>query len=122
MRVWDAANGQEALSLKGHTDRIHGVAFSPYGQHIVSASDDMRVRVWDARPLGLAERQATLPLMENGGPRAALGVTPMAQTSPHLPGGLTGRCVLPARRRTSETGRDEHRGRAGSGTIISTDP
>ena len=31
VRVWDAATGQETLTLKGHTDFVTGVAFSPDG-------------------------------------------------------------------------------------------
>ena len=38
VRVWDAATGLEALSLKGHTSSVSSVAFSPDGKRIVSGS------------------------------------------------------------------------------------
>ena len=36
MQVWDAATGQEALALKGHTGMVIGVAFSPDGRRLAS--------------------------------------------------------------------------------------
>jgi WD40 repeat protein/serine/threonine protein kinase len=57
VKVWDAATGQELLSLQGHTGPVFSVCFSPNGQCLASASDDGTVKVWDA-----ATGQQTLTL------------------------------------------------------------
>jgi WD40 repeat protein len=48
VKVWDAATGQEKLSLKGHTAPVSSVAFSADGKRIVSGSYDRTVKVWEA--------------------------------------------------------------------------
>ena len=48
IKVWDAASGRETLTLKGLTDRVMSVAFSPDGKRIVSGGWDRTLKVWDA--------------------------------------------------------------------------
>jgi len=56
VKVWDARSGQQVLTLKGHTEAVTSVCFSPNGKHIAVTSYDNldsmpgKVKVWDARP------------------------------------------------------------------------
>jgi hypothetical protein len=46
--VWDAAGGRELLTLKGHTDVIRSVSWSPDGNRLATESNDGTVKVWEA--------------------------------------------------------------------------
>lgn len=50
LRVFEEAQAADAqvLALIGHTDLVVGVAYSPDGQRIVTASYDGSARIWDA--------------------------------------------------------------------------
>ena len=45
--IWDVASHQELATLEGHKERVMQLAFTPDGDHLVSASKD-QLRVWSA--------------------------------------------------------------------------
>ncbi|MCI0456777.1 MAG: protein kinase, partial [Gemmataceae bacterium] len=49
VKVWEAQTGQELLTLKGHTEGVWSVAFSPDGKRLASGSWDNTVKVWEAQ-------------------------------------------------------------------------
>ena len=48
LKVWDAATGQETLTLKGHSAPIICLAISKDGTQIASASFDGTIKIWHA--------------------------------------------------------------------------
>jgi WD40 repeat protein len=45
--LWDLTTGQLAYTLRGHTDNVHAVAFSPDGQRLATVSRDGTIHLWD---------------------------------------------------------------------------
>lgn len=47
VRLWDAVTGEKVHSLRGHSDKVYAVAFSPNSKLLASASNDNTIKLWD---------------------------------------------------------------------------
>ena len=47
IQLWNVENGTHTKTLKGHTDTVRTLAFSPDGKTLVSGSKDDTLRMWD---------------------------------------------------------------------------
>jgi WD40 repeat protein len=48
IRAWDVTAGKPLYAFDGHTDDTYGLALSPDGTRVATASYDKSIRVWDA--------------------------------------------------------------------------
>ena len=46
--IWATEDGRQLLELKGHTDEVTCIDFSPDGSRVITGSGDNTVRLWDA--------------------------------------------------------------------------
>ena len=49
VRVWDPEDGREFNNLRGHTDHVYSVEWSPDGTRIASVSHNGEVKLWDPK-------------------------------------------------------------------------
>jgi WD40 repeat protein/serine/threonine protein kinase len=66
VRIWDMASPPETV-LRGHTDIIHAITWSPDGARMWTGSADATIRVWDAA------KGTLLAVLEGSGTSVSLG-------------------------------------------------
>src|SRR5262245_25116494 len=71
VKLWDAATGQELLTLKGDSNYVWSVAFSPDGKRLATGSEDHTAKLWDA-----ATGQELLTLKGHSGPVMSVAFSP----------------------------------------------
>lgn len=47
IQLWDVSTGKHLRTLKGHTDTVRTLAFSPDGKTLVTGSEDDTLRIWN---------------------------------------------------------------------------
>ena len=88
LRLWDAKTGA-ALGepLRGHTNWVRSVAFSPEGKRLVSGSQDFTVRIWPVLDAWADALCSKLPRnMSRDEWRRWVGDLPYRRQCPNLPG------------------------------------
>ncbi len=67
VQLWDAETGQEVFVLRGHSDGVNAIAFSPEGARIITNSFDSALRLWDtsAHNLGVLRRREIVALVRD---------------------------------------------------------
>lgn len=80
IRLYDFASGRLVTLLKGHSNVVLSLAFSPDGRHLISGSADHSAIIWPVGP-GLeagAEARPEHRLAHHGGEIYGVGFTPTA--------------------------------------------
>ena len=50
LNLWSMDSGAHIISLRGHTNKVNSVAFSPDGTILASGSEDAILRIWNVEP------------------------------------------------------------------------
>jgi WD40 repeat protein len=55
VQIWNASDGSNASTYRGHTDAVDSVAWSPDGKRLASSSGDKTVQIWNAVDGGMSQ-------------------------------------------------------------------
>nr|XP_029721800.1 coronin-7 isoform X3 [Aedes albopictus] len=66
LKIWDLDTLSEKYCLKGHTDQIFSVAWSPCGTYVATVSKDGKLRVYNPRKSETPIREGTGPVGTRG--------------------------------------------------------
>ena len=47
IKIWNLESGAQIKELKGHSDNVYSVAFSPDGKILASGSGDNTIKIWN---------------------------------------------------------------------------
>ena len=109
-RLWDPATGEHLRTLTGHTGAVYGVAFSPDGRLLATASDDGTARLWDP-----ATGEHLRTLTGHTGAVYGRGVQPGRAAARHRQRRQDGAAVGPGHRRAPAHPHRPHRRGPGRG-------
>ena len=60
--VWDVESDKPTFTLKGHTNDVVAVKYSPNGRYIASGGVDKALILWDALTGNLLRKTPTTPI------------------------------------------------------------
>uniref|UniRef100_UPI00398F0BE6 coronin-7-like n=1 Tax=Pristiophorus japonicus TaxID=55135 RepID=UPI00398F0BE6 len=66
VKIWNLSSGKEEIVLRGHTDQIFSLSWSPDGQQLATVSKDGKVRMYNPR-------RSVNPVQEGPGPAGSRG-------------------------------------------------
>ena len=60
IRIWNIRDGQSKGVLRGHERGVNRAVFTPNGKHIISAAEDMTLKLWDVQTNSLLRSHSVL--------------------------------------------------------------
>jgi WD40 repeat protein len=87
IELWDAASGENILTLSGHEGPVYEAIFSPSGNQVATAGEDGTARIWDSNT-------GDLKMILQGNQPAIVGLGFSPDESQLATGGVDGSTIL----------------------------